>query len=245
MSSHFSEKVRTHKIISLLLSLLAVIVVITPLFYFRSVRKLEDPRIVKVKFYEKQYDKLTKNKDLKNAFKYLDSIESVFIKYDDYKNSFEMGQILNRKAVNWLQLAIAEKNDSFRIYDLDSAKIFAENSITIYELWISEFRHLSRNEIIIKIQSNYLPNEPLFKGKNLVTIINKRTDEILKAQKETPLHLSLAYTNLGSIYQYFGDYKMAIKNNRKAIEIWSSNETAKTNIEFLIDRTLNKKDSNY
>jgi len=238
MNGYISKRKKLNRIIKLIISLLAVILIVLSLFYLRSVRVSGDPRVEKVELYYRTYEKSIKENDLKKAFVALDSIQYTYNKYIDYKNSYEMGQVLNRKAVNWIQVALPEKNDSIRLSYLDSARYYAENSINIFEQWIKDFNHLSRNEIIIKIQSNYFYNDSIFKGRNLVKIINKRTDEIISDQKETTRNLSLAYTNLGTVYQYFGEYKMAIKINRKALDIWSSNETAKINIKNLLDRSF-------
>ncbi len=213
-----------------------IFAVFISIFYYRVAKKSEDPRISSTDKLYGRYEKILKDKEYHNAFKVLDTIESIYSKYDDYKNSYEVGLLQNSKAVIFISLAVSEQNDSLKRNFLDSAKFHASNSIVIFEQWLKEYAQLSRNEIIIKIEEHHMTEDPVFKNKNLVDIINKRVDKILKAQKETPKHLSIAYTNLGSVYQYFGDNKLAIINNRKAVDIWGGNKTAKNNINILIDR---------
>ncbi len=238
MQQHITEiKItKSGKIIIFIAVLIVISVVFISIFYYRAAKKSEDPRITETIIQYSKYDEMIKNKDYNNAFKILDSIGMIYSKYDDYKNSYEVGLLQNSKAVIYITLAVSEHNDSLKRNFLDSAKFFASKSIIIFEQWLREFAQLSRNEIIIKIDEYHMPEDTIFKSKNLVDIINKRVDNIVKAQKETPKHLSIAYTNLGSVYQYFGENKLAILNNRKALEIWSGNKTAKNNINILIDR---------
>jgi len=231
-SDHNNSKL---KIIIFFGIIVVISVAYATLFYYRASVKSEDPRILIVHQQHDKYDKLMKNEEYIDAMKMLDSIEATYLKFDDYKKSYEVGLIMNSKAVNWLTIALSESNDSIKLNFLDSAKVFASRSINTLEYWIKEFTHLSRNEIIIKIGDNYTPDYNIFKERNLVDIINKRADDIITAQKETPKQLSIAYTNLGTVYQYIGDYKKAIHCNRKALEIWNENKTAKYNISNLIE----------
>jgi hypothetical protein len=220
-------------------SLIIISMLFISFFLLKSKNISEDPRIAGIDLKYKNYDKLLEKQEYMQSIDVLRSIDSIYSKFEDYQKSFEMAMLQNSKAISWLQYALSEKNDSMKHSYLDSAKFSALKSISIFEGWIDEYNHLSRNQIIIKIKPNYLANDPKFRNKNLVKIINKRTDKILKAQKETSRQLSIAYTNLGSVNQYQGNFKAAIDSNRKAIDIWGKNETAKKNISNLIDRTFN------
>jgi len=227
---------KSGKIIISIAVLITISAAFISIFYLRVTKKSEDPRITDTHKLYTKYEKMIKNEDFNNAFKVLDSIEAIYSKYDDYKNSYEVGLLKNSKAVIFITLAVSAHNDSLKRNFLDSAKFYASNSITIFEHWLKEYAQLSRNEIIIKIDEHHMTEDSHYQNKNLVDIINKRADNILKAQKETPRHLSIAYTNLGSVYQYFGENKLAIINNRKALDLWGGNKTAKNNINILIDR---------
>jgi|GEM_PF-4506244 tetratricopeptide (TPR) repeat protein len=230
---------KTTKRVLFATGVIVVSMILTSFFLFKTKKISEDPRIAGVDLKFNNYDKLLEKQEYVQSIELLRSIDSIYSKYTDYQNSFEMAILQNSKAVNWLQYALSEKNDSIKHSYLDSAKSSALTSIRIFKLWINEYEHLSRNQIIIKIKPYYLPDDPLYREKNLVKIINKRAEKILKAQKETSRQLSIAYTNLGSVNQYLGDFKAAIDSNRRAIEIWGKNETAKKNISNLVDRTFN------
>ncbi|MFN8255824.1 MAG: hypothetical protein U0W24_09065 [Bacteroidales bacterium] len=208
------------------------------LFYYKSGKDSFDPRIAKTREEYKTYNKLLKEKDCRQIAITLKTIENIYFQFEDYRNSYETGLVLNSEAVNWLTMATSEFNDSLRTIYLDSAKLFSVKSIRTFENWLEEYEHLSRNEIIIKIEKYYNTNDSIFSNCNIVEVINKRADGIVLAQKDTPRQLSLAYTNLGSVFQYYGEYKLALQTNRRALEIWGDNETAKKNIVFLKERAF-------
>lgn len=239
MEKSTPEISKSTKRVLIITGLIIISMMLISFFLLKSKNISEDPRVTGIDLKLKNYDNLIEKQEYIQSIELLRSIDSIYSKYTDYQNSFEMANLQNSKAVSWLQYALSEKNDSIKSCYLDSAKFSSLKSIRIFEVWINEYDHLSRNQIIIKIKPYYLPDDPLYRDKNLVKIINKRAEKILKAQKETSRQLSIAYTNLGSVNQYQGDFKAAIDSNRKAIDIWGKNETAKKNISNLIDRTFN------
>lgn len=220
-------------VITIILILVFFIILIFALKFSQPADKAEDPRIGQI---EKLYSKsgeLSSAKDYYSSNALLDSIEKIYLRYPDYRNSYEMGTIRINRAVNWLSLAFSEKDEIEMFRMLDSSKQNAKKSIKIFENWLEEYAELSRNEIIVKIKDYYSPSDSIFDGCNLVELINKRTEQIILAQTESKTKVSLAYTNLATIYYKEGDKSNAIESNKKALQWWPKNTAASENLKML------------
>lgn len=223
-------------------TVILVITIITSIgiamaYYYNRIKKTEDPRIVQTKAKYESYNKLLAVNDYDGVFRTLDTIEQIFLSYNDYKSSFEMGVLQNNKAAAWLTLALNAEDDSIKYIYLENARQFTTKGIEIFENWQKEFEGLERNDIIMKISEFYNPDDTLFRNLKLVNIINKRTEDIQIAQQESYRRLSIAYTNLGTICSQSRDYEHARKYNRKALDLWPDNKTAKNNISILFSKS--------
>jgi tetratricopeptide (TPR) repeat protein len=214
--------------------------------YFFLKKRCTDPRFVVENQLYTKYSETVKTRNYQDALTVLDSLENLYKKYPSYYQSFEMGTIQNNRAANWLTIALYETDSAKNSDLLDSSEFYAKKSILIFEHWLTEFSDLSRNEIIYKIKDEYNDSDSLFKNCNIVEIINNRTDKVLNAQIETRQKLSLAYTNLATVYNKKGEQEKSLYFYRKALKSWPANPTAKNNIDFMIGKSnsnRNMKDS--
>lgn len=236
----YTERKGTKTVIAVM-TVLVLFGILIAYLYYNKINKSEDPRVVMAKVKYGDYNQLVVKNDFDAVFKTLDTIEQIYLRCEDYKNSYEMGVVQNNKAAAWLTLALIEKDDSVKFSYLDSAKQYTEKGIEIFMNWQKDYQTLERNDIIIKISGFYDPKDSAFKNLNLVDIINKRTDDIIKAQTETNRRLSVAYTNLATIFRHSGDYEKAILLNKKALGLWPDNLTAKNNINILLGRPIEER----
>jgi len=215
-----------------------IVIGISLAYFYNRIKKADDPRIGRAKIEYEEYNNFLAANNYDGVFRTLDTIEKIYLSYSDYKNSFEMGVLQNNKAAAWLTLAMNEFDDSVKNSCLENARQFTTKGIQIFENWQNEFEGLERNDIIMKISKFYNPDDTVFRNLKLVNIINKRTEDIQKAQKESSRRLSVAYTNLGTICSQSNDYENARKYNRKALELWPENQTAKNNISMLFNKSV-------
>jgi tetratricopeptide (TPR) repeat protein len=194
-----------------------------------------------------RYDSLIKHKQYIIASEILDSIEYVFQEVPGYSASYETGIVFNNRASIYISRALYESSDSIiKQQLLDTATIYTDSCISLYNTWIEQFGHLTEDEILATTKQDFPENAAAFKGKNYKKILNKRVDDMILAQKETPRRLSVAYTNLGIIQRHQLKQKEAVESYMKAMSLWKDNPAALSNLNVLYgkppkDRSLIKK----
>lgn len=223
-----------------------VIIVISGLlfagFYYGNINNAEDPRILEAKKKYKQYDILASEKKYDEILEVLDAMSNIYTQFDDYKNSFEMGVVYNNKAALFLTIALFETQEvqeKERLLNL--AKIEVNKSIEIYENWQINFGDLSELQIKSLIKPIYNTRHPLFENDKKESYINKRTNNVVLAQKETPRRLSVSYTNLGIILRHQNQIEEALKMYNKALDLWGNNLTAENNINIIMGEPIKER----
>lgn len=225
---------------------LSFIVIIISFFYYRNINSSKDPRVTEArKLYEK-YNDYALQGDYDKIFALLDSVELYYNKIGHYKESFEVGVLYNNRSAAYLTMAIhSVQSGSFKNISKDSLLQLSEinvlKSITIYNNWIEQFKDLKSEEIDSKISENYFIGLEKFNDKDKTRFKESRIKEIETAQLETIRRLSVSYTNLGIIKRHLKNYKEAIVNYQKAIEIWDQNLTAENNLNILLGKPLKKR----
>jgi hypothetical protein len=215
--------------------------------YYGGINKSEDPRITPTKFMFSRYDEWVKNKSYLHATLVLDSIEQILSNTPGYSDSYELGIVLNNRASVYISKALYEAEDSMKKqFYLDTALVFTNACIRYYNSWLTRCGTLSEKEISAGLEPYFPDNDETFKGKNLIKIVHKRTDDIVLAQKETPRRLSVAYTNLGIIQRHQYKQADAMESYMQAIKLWKDNPAALGNLSVLFgkpykDRSIIKK----
>jgi hypothetical protein len=203
-------------------------------FYYDSVNNSEDPRILQTKFMLVRFDKLMKGKNYTETFPLLDSIEQYFMKVPGYSESYEPGIIYNNRASVYISMALYGNSDSLEKQNLlKLAKYNTDTCISIYKKWIEKMGNLNKSELIQNIIPFFKENDAAFKNKNFPGILNKRVEDLILAQKETPRRLSVSYTNLGIIQRHQFLQKEAVESYLKALKLWKDNFTARNNLNVL------------
>jgi tetratricopeptide (TPR) repeat protein len=226
---------RQFKILLLILFAISVASFTVAYFYYQAKNRAEDPRIAEARFMLQQYDDLMAETKYSDVFPLLDSIEAIFSKVPVYGNSFEPGIVYNNRGSAFLSMALYEVKDSVEKQQLlGFAQKNLDTCIQIYKGWIEKFSDLSREELMAKVSPFYSADDPAFQGKDAETILNKRVDNLLLAQKETPRRLSVAYTNRGIIQRHQYRQTEAMESYITAIKLWKDNFTARNNFNVLM-----------
>ena len=66
------------------------------------------------------------------AFAVMDTMEQIYLAFEDYADSYEVGVIQNNRAAAWLTLAISEENDSIKREYLSKARAYTDKGINIF-----------------------------------------------------------------------------------------------------------------
>ena len=231
---------KSTKILILIMSIIVLTGLGTAFIYYGNINKSEDPRIIEARYKYKKYNELIEQNDFDGVLLILDTIESIYSKYEDYKNSFEIGVVYNNRAAAYLANAIYQKdtiNDSLLII----AKQYTLKSIEIYKNWISTFDKMSESQLKEYFKPYYTENEPVFNKKRLNQYLNKRVKNTIVAKKETKRRISVSYANLGIIYRHQENIDSALINYKLSLTYWDDNHTAKNNLRVLLGEPKQKR----
>lgn len=233
---------RTRALIVIMCALVLSGIVISH-FYYKSVNESVDPRIVEArKLYEK-YNIYTQNNDLIAVFYLMDSIEQIYASDPHYKNSYEVGVLYNNRAATYITLGLF--NDTIQSEAQDSlfnlAEDAADKSVKIYAHWLDRFSEKGSDDIEHFISEDFLQGLEGYDDGEKMKFLERRINDIVEAQSETPRRLSVSYTNLGVIFRQRQDYESAAKYYKKAIDLWSANLTAENNLNILLGRPIRKR----
>jgi len=225
------------KLLLLGVSIISGISLLIAYIYYDGKNKAEDPRIVKTKFLFKEYEGLIKENKFDEALSVLDSIDSFFNKVPGYKTSFEPGIVLNNKGSAYLSMALYKTSDSLeRSIFLSFAKNYIDSSIVVYTNWLTKNEKLMKDELLNNEKQYFPINDPVFNGRNYNKILNKRINDLILAQNETPRRLSVSYTNLGIVLRHQYKQNEAVECYIKAIKLWKDNYTARNNFNVLMGK---------
>ncbi len=227
----------------IVISVMAIIVVFGLLLawiYYGNINEAEDPRVIEAKTIYSRYDALAEAKKYEEILLLLDSMKYIYNQYPDFKDSYEIGVVYNNKAALYLTMGLFETNEEQK---KDSLLVLAKEevilSIKTYENWLEEFGSLNESQIRRRMLPVYQNSR--FEKEKREQYINKRTKDILLAQKETPRRLSVSYTNLGIIQRHQDQVEEALKTYEKALKLWEQNLTAENNINIILGRPLRER----
>ena len=229
----FSKGTKVVLAITFSVSLLAIAFAF---FYYRSINKSEDPRIIKAREFLAEYDKVSGGINSFNSFHLLDSAYRIFRSLPDYKTSFETGVINNNKCSALLIMAIYDSsitgNEKNQLLSLSMK--YCDSSIATYTAWISDWEGLTPSEVEGRLKEVMTKDDPLFESYDFNKILNRRIRNISSAQIETPRRLSVSLTNKGTIYRHMMNPDSALICYQDALDLWEENITAKSNLSVLL-----------
>ena len=230
--------IRISRYTKLILISIAVIVVaafVTAYIYYSAKNRAEDPRVVEVKKMLAGFDKICTEKGFDFALLKLDSIETVLKNTEAYTDSYELGIVYNNRGSVYLQQALYEITDSAaRQSMLEAAAYWIEKSIERYTGWMKKYGALHADSLMIITRKTFSRSDPAFARHNYERVVQKRVDDLLMAQKETPRRISVAYTNQGIIRRHQYRQDEALQCYIQAIKLWKDNVTARNNFNVLM-----------
>jgi len=209
--------------------------------YYGNINKSEDPRVIEAKVMYKSYNTLVEESRYDDGLLLLDSIADIYAKYDDYKNSYEVGVIHNNRAAIYLTIALAMHDGTAKDSIIAIAENNVQGSITIYEGWLNEFGSMSESDIRNWATPIYQSSNFPFNRELIDRYIEKRVADVQLAQRETTRRLSVSYTNLGIVLRNQNQIEQALKTYKKALELWDKNLTAENNINLILGRPLKER----
>ena len=142
----------TKKVLSIVITITATIF-IGSYFYYDSINKAEDPRILPAKKLFLTYDKELESDEYVQALSLLDQMLAIYRSTPGYENSYEIGVLLNNKATVYLveletEILTTENFDKDALAKpLAVAADYTNQAIAIYENWMKEMGSLSEEQI--------------------------------------------------------------------------------------------------
>ncbi len=236
----------TKKVLAIVLTITASIF-IGSYFYYGSINKAEDPRILPAKELFQTYDKELESHEYVQSLSLLNQMLAIYRSTPGYEHSYEVGVLLNNTATVYLvelETEILTGGDVGRPSmqkSLGTAEQYTRQAIAIYEAWMAEMGSLSEDQIRQRLAPYFREDDPALEGMDARRVMEKRVAMILDAQIETPRRLSVSLTNLGMINRYLGNLEEARKNYEEAIEIWDRNYTAQDNLAILMNQPVKKR----
>jgi len=236
----------TKKVLAIVLTITASIF-IGSYFYYGSINKAEDPRILPAKELFHTYDKELESDDHVESLVILDQVLDIYRSTPGYENSYEIGVLLNDKASVYLvevETQVLTESDIEKPEmqkSLDIAADYITQALAVYRNWMEEMGSLSEEQIRTRLAPYYKDDDPAFGEIDAERVLEKRVDMILDAQIETPRRISVSLTNLGMVNRYLDNLEEAKKNYQQAIEIWDRNYTAQDNLAVLMNQPVKKR----
>ena len=234
----------------LIMIALVVIGILIARFYYGNINKSIDPRVAEARSLYAKYDSYAQEGNYYKVFALLDSIEGIYRSTKHYEGSFELGVMYNNRAAALLTISmfadsILTRQNPYSGLSADSLVTLSEinvlNAISIYDNWLTEFSGKSFEQICEIIEPQFMNGleniDPDLKTKYL----GARVREIEKAILENDRRLSVCYTNLGIVFRQREQYKEAVEQYEKALELWDRNLNAENNINLLLGRPLKKR----
>jgi len=224
----------TRVVISITLGICGTAILVAALYY-RNLNRADDPRLVPIRELILQSEKLSNSRKAAEAYLLLDSALQQLNQIPGYKWSYEAGFIYNNASSAWLLSALYDSTltSSEKENMLHLARTFADSSLLIYRRWINEWDSLDGIQIRSRIEPFFKSEDPAFAGRNFEHILKKRIKDIRSAQIETPRRLSVCLTNMGTIHRHMNQPDSALVCFAEALQLWSENRTAKSNLSVL------------
>ncbi|HPG73447.1 MAG TPA: hypothetical protein PLM49_04085 [Bacteroidales bacterium] len=203
--------------------------------YYSAKNRAEDPRMVRVKKNLARFDEICASDGFDKALLMLADAEKILKNTAGYADSYELGIVYNNMASVYLQQAIYESSDSSkRVTLFVMADSMVQLSVNTYSNWMMQYGTMPVDSLKWHTLKTFNKNDEAFEGYNYEKIVNKRVDDLLLAQNETPRRLSVAYTNQGIVRRHQYRQQEAIECYVKAIELWKDNYTARNNFNVLM-----------
>ena len=215
--------------------------------YYGSLNRTADPRVLPAREHYATYNRVASSGDFHQLFSLLDRVDSIYLAYPHYGESFERGVIENNRAAACLTLALFRDSlppgrDPFHGLGADSlvalAATHAGKALEIHEAWFQRYEGKDREELRKMIAPEFLPG---LEDNMAEEILENRVSELVQAISEYPRRLSVCHSNLGLACRLRGEYKRAVEEYELALELWDRNLEAENNLNRLLGLPLRKR----
>ena len=229
----------------LLLTVLVVIVVSglsIAYFYYGNINKNIDPRLMKTQEVLAHFDQINKLDSAFLAIDLMKNLEKELLEVALYKDSYEIGVVINNKASVYLMMALYGKdyeNMKDSLFSLANTDLLKAKEI--FENWIDKNKSINKTDLAQKLNNEYQKDIEIFKGRDIEDVVAQRIEDIDLAKIETPRRLSVVYSNIAIIKRHTENLDEAIKLYQKAIELWPKNHDAKNNLNVLCGKEREKR----
>ena len=244
-----SGKKNTRTLI-VVMAITVILGIIVARYYYRSLNHSIDPRIAGARELYTSYNRHALEGDYKAIFRLLDSIESIYLATEHYRNSFEVGVLHNNRAAAILTIALHRESippaaDPFSDAGFDSLVSMAEiqllKAVEIYRHWQGIYRGHTDEEIKSRIAAGFIKELKDYPAKTAERYMERRVREIMDATLENDRRLSVCYSNLGLVCRHRGEIREAADHYQKALKLWDRNLEAENNLNILLGRPMKKR----
>jgi len=230
------------KKIFLIMAVIATIGFAVSYFYYGNVNKNTDPRLIEAQEILSRFDNINKLDSPFVAIELMDNLQYKLQSIDLYKNSYEMGVVINNRASVYIMMAIYDDKytnmkDSLFNLSLSDLKV----ATTVLNNWIDNNKTIDKNAVKAKLKTAYTNEKELFKNIDIDKAVDKRLEEIELAKTETPRRLSVVYSNIAVVKRHTNELDEAIKYYQQAIELWPENHETKNNLKVLMGEKPEKR----
>ena len=209
--------------------------------YYSGINRSSDPRVRDARTMYGRFNVYAATNEQDKILSLLDSIYGVFKSVPHYKNSYEIGVVLNNRATIYLTWAISDTLvDEVKLQYLAMAERELHQGIEYYQGWINTFEALDESGIHDIVYSDFMADPVIANDKRAGLYIGQRVNDIMTARAEMPRRLSVSYTNMGIIRRHENRPEEAVKYYVEALELWEDNLAAKNNLNIIFGRPLEK-----
>jgi tetratricopeptide (TPR) repeat protein len=206
--------------------------------YYNYQNKSVDPRVIRAREKLEKFEVLMNDRRYQEALHVLDTVEMFYLNTPGYKGSFELGVINNNRGSVYLSKALYDSltTPHEKVSLLDTAAEHIQKSVIIYERWIDSVGLMNREQIKSITSRFFTTKVPELHEFNIGRLIEKRVEDVIYAQTETPRRLSVSFTNLGIIRRHQYKQEEAVQYYIMAIKQWKDNYTARNNLNVLMGK---------
>lgn len=234
-------KNRSLRIVILVMLILALSGLAIAWMHYSGINRSADPRVKEARKMYGRFNIYASDNDQEKILVLLDSIQEIYEAVEHYRNSYEIGVVMNNRASVYLTRAIADTLiEEVKEHYFAMAERELRYGIDYYNNWIDAFGQLDKHEIEQLVYEDFMADPGIEADNRAEAYIRQRVKEIMMARAEMPRRLSVSYTNLGIIRRHENRPEEAVGYYAKALDLWDDNLAARNNLNIIFGRPVEK-----